>query len=92
MTAHGVWPLAEKLPARFVVYAPGRDLRWKHSPTRPLPDSDHQQGYIDFWLMFIGVKEIHTLVVEGTTWGGKEQGGERLARGQEVARKLAAQF
>jgi hypothetical protein len=27
----------------------------------------HQKGYIDFWLKFIGVKEVLTLVVEGTT-------------------------
>jgi hypothetical protein len=31
-------------------------------------------------------------VVDGTTWGGKEKGAESVARGQEKARKLAAEF
>ena len=52
----------------------------------------HQADYIDFWLKFIGVKEVRTLVVEGTTWGGKEKGEESIARGQEEAKKLAADF
>jgi FMN-dependent NADH-azoreductase len=51
-----------------------------------------QKGYIDFWLKFIGVKEVHTLVVEGTTWGGKEKGEEAIARGQKEATRLAADF
>ena len=29
-------------------------------------------------------------MVEGTTWGGKEKGEERIARGQAEAKKLAA--
>jgi FMN-dependent NADH-azoreductase len=53
---------------------------------------DHQKGYIDFWLKFIGVKEVHTLVVEGTTWGGKEKGEESIARGKKEAAKLAVDF
>ncbi|MEV6036599.1 hypothetical protein AB0L65_35985 [Nonomuraea sp. NPDC052116] len=44
------------------------------------------------WLKFIGVKEVHTLVVDGTTWGGNEKGEEKIALGQEEARKLAADF
>ena len=53
---------------------------------------DHQKAYIDFWLKFIGVKKVHTLVVEGTTWRGKQKGQESIARGQEEAKKLAADF
>jgi FMN-dependent NADH-azoreductase len=41
---------------------------------------------------FIGVKEVHTLVVEGTAWGGKEKEEEAIARGQEKATRLAADF
>jgi FMN-dependent NADH-azoreductase len=59
---------------------------------RPLPGLTIRKGYIDFWLKFIGVKEVHTLVVEGTTWGGKEKGEESIARGQAEAKKLAADF
>jgi FMN-dependent NADH-azoreductase len=59
---------------------------------RPLPGSTIQKGYIGFWLKFIGVKEVQTLVVEGTTWRGKEKGEESIARGQAEAKKLAADF
>jgi FMN-dependent NADH-azoreductase len=74
----------------FVVYARGGTYA-EGSPT-PASRFDYQKGYIDFWLKFIGVKKVHTLVVEGTTWGGKEKGQESIARGQEEAKKLAADF
>ena len=77
-------------PRAFVVYARGGTYA-EDSPTAA-SRFDHQKGYIDFRLKFIGVKKVHTLVVEGTTWGGKEKGAERIARGQEEARKLAADF
>ena len=79
-----------KTPRAFVVYARGGTYA-EDSPT-PASRFDHQQGYIDFWLKFIGVKEVHTLVVEGTTWRGKEKGEESIARGQAEAKKLAADF
>jgi len=77
-----------KTPRAFVAYARGGTYA-EDSPT-PASRFDHQQGYIDFWLKFIGVKEVHTLVVEGTTWRGKEKGEESIARGQAEAKKLAA--
>ena len=73
-----------------MVYARGGTYA-EDSPT-PASQFDHQKGYIDFWLKFIGVKEVRTLVVEGTTWGGKERSQESIARGQEEAKKLAADF
>src|SRR3984893_1121986 len=79
-----------KNPRAFVVYARGGTYA-EDSPT-PAARLDHQKGYIDFWLKFIGVKEVHTLVVEGTTWGGKEKGEESIARGKKKAAKLAADF
>ena len=79
-----------KTPRAFVVYARGGTYA-EDSPT-PASWFDHQKGYIDFWLKFIGVKEVHTLVVEGTTWGGKEKGEESIARGKKKAAKLAADF
>src|SRR5277367_3145574 len=74
----------------LVVYARGGTYA-EGSPT-PASRFDHQKGYIDFWLRFIGVKEILTLVVEGTTWPKKEKRDESIARGLEEARKLAADF
>jgi hypothetical protein len=47
---------------------------------------------IDFWLKFIGVQEVQTLVVEGTTWPGREKREASIAHGLEEARKLAADF
>ena len=79
-----------KTPRAFVVYARGGTYA-EDSPT-PASQFDHQKGYIDFWLKFIGVNEVRTLVVEGTTWGGKEMGEASVARGQEEAKKLAADF
>ena len=79
-----------KTPRAFVVYARGGTYA-EDSPT-PASRFDHQKGYIDFWLKFIGVIEVHTLVVEGTTWGGKEKAAESIARGKEDAAKMAAIF
>jgi FMN-dependent NADH-azoreductase len=79
-----------KTPRAFVVYARGGTYA-EDSPT-PASRFDHQKEYIDFWLKFIGVKEVQTLTVEGTTWLGREKGEEAVARGQEKARKLAAEF
>src|SRR4026209_32822 len=77
-----------KTPRALVVFARGGTYA-EDSPT-PASRFDHQKGYIDFWLKFIGVKEVHTLVVEGTTWRGKEKAEESIARGQAEAKKLAA--
>jgi FMN-dependent NADH-azoreductase len=79
-----------KTPRAFVVYARGGTYA-EDSPT-PASRFDHQKGYIDFWLKFIGVEQVQTLVVEGTTWPGKEKREESIARGLEKARKLAADF
>jgi FMN-dependent NADH-azoreductase len=74
----------------FVVYARGGTYA-EDSPT-PASRFDHQKGYVDFWLKFIGVKEVQTLVVEGTTWHGREQREASIADGLEAAIKLAADF
>src|SRR5271170_2389067 len=79
-----------KTPRAFVVYARGGTYA-EDSPT-PASTFDHQKGYIDFWLKFVGVKKVHTLVVEGTTWPAKEKREESIAHGKDVARKLAAEF
>jgi FMN-dependent NADH-azoreductase len=79
-----------KTPRALVVYARGGTYA-EDSPT-PASGFDHQKEYIDFWLKFIGVKEVLTLVVEGTTWRGKEQGDEAIARGQKEVARLAPDF
>src|SRR3984893_8336740 len=79
-----------KAPRAFVVYARGGTYA-EGSPT-PASQFDHQKGYNDFWLKFIGVEQVQTLVVEGTTWPGKEKREESIARGLEEAKKLAANF
>src|SRR6202165_1444731 len=70
-----------KTPRALVVFARGGTYA-EDSPT-PASRFDHQNGYIDFWLKFICVTEVRTLVVEGTTWGGKEKGEASVARGRE---------
>jgi FMN-dependent NADH-azoreductase len=60
----------------------------------PTPPSrfDHQKGYLEFWLPLVGVQDVSTLVVEGTSWRGEETGKHNIERGKEAARKLAAKF
>jgi FMN-dependent NADH-azoreductase len=79
-----------KTSRAFVIYVRGGTYA-ENSPT-PASQFDHQKEYIDFWLKFVGVKEVHTLVVEGTTWPAKENREESIAHGKDVARKLAAEF
>ena len=61
-----------KTPRARMVYARGGTYT-EDSPT-PASRFDQQKGYINFWLKFIGVKEVYTLVVEGTTWPEKGRG------------------
>jgi FMN-dependent NADH-azoreductase len=60
----------------------------------PTPPSrfDHQKAYFEFWLPFIGVREVKTLVVESTSWGSKEKRKYSVESGKDAARKLAAHF
>ena len=55
----------------------------------PTPPSrfDHQKSYFEFWLPFVGVREVKTLVVESTSWSGEEKGKYSVERGKEAARK-----
>jgi FMN-dependent NADH-azoreductase len=86
---HEYGPLL-KTPRALVVYVRGGTYA-EDSPT-PASQFDHQQRYIDFWLKFIGVKEVRTLVVEDTTWPEKEKREASIERGLDEARKLAADF
>ncbi|WP_422928292.1 FMN-dependent NADH-azoreductase [Singulisphaera sp. PoT] len=77
-------------PRAFVVYARGGTYA-ENTPTAASL-FDHQKAYIEFWLKFVGVQEVRSLVVEGTSWPAKEKREENLACGQEEARKMAAEF
>lgn len=57
----------------------------------PTPASyfDHQSQYLTFWLKFIGVADVQTMVVEHT-WD--DNGPERLASGRARAEALALTF
>jgi len=79
-----------KIPRALMIYARGGTYA-EDSPT-PGSSFDHQKAYFDFWLDFIGIKEVRTLVVESTSWGGKEKAAESIARGKEEAAKMAATF
>jgi FMN-dependent NADH-azoreductase len=60
----------------------------------PTPPSrfDHQKSYFEFWLPFIGIREVTTLVVESTSWAGEEKGKYSVERGKLAVRELAAHF
>jgi FMN-dependent NADH-azoreductase len=60
----------------------------------PTPPSrfDHQKSYFEFWLPFIGIREVTTLVVESTSWAGEKKGKYSVERGKVAARDLAAHF
>jgi len=53
------------------------------------PGFKHQADYIDFWLKFIGVDEVKTLMVEHT-WDAKAQ--ETIEQGKAQATAMAFDF
>jgi FMN-dependent NADH-azoreductase len=53
------------------------------------PGFKHQADYIDFWLKFIGVDEVKTLMVEHT-WDAKAQ--ETVEQGKAQATAMAFDF
>lgn len=79
-----------KIPRALAIYVRGGTYA-EDSPT-PASQFDHQLEYINFWLNFIGVNEVRTLVVENTSWGAKDKAEESIARGKEEAAKLAMDF
>src|SRR6201984_30452 len=57
--------------------------------TVPHPGCQYLSGYVDFWLRFIGVKEVVTLTLEHT-WDGRAV--DMIASGKKRAAELAMQF
>jgi FMN-dependent NADH-azoreductase len=82
-------PLLET-PRALVIFTRG-GIYAEDLPTPP-SRFDHQKSYLEFWLPFIGVREVRTLVVEGTSWAGKEKRKYSVERGKEAARELAPDF
>jgi FMN-dependent NADH-azoreductase len=71
----------------LVVYTRGQ--AYSEDSPRPPSRFDHQTAYINFWLHFIGVQQVETVIVENT-WSDNTQ--ENIARGQDEARHHAAGF
>src|SRR3977135_3252469 len=79
-------PLLET-PRAMVIYTRGQE--YKEALPTPPSRFDHQSGYVEFWLHFIGVPDVRALAVENT-WGNKAEASMRAAR-EEVA-ALAKEF
>lgn len=75
------------IPRALVIHVRGQS----HDPSTyaASPGFAHQADYLDFWLRFIGVKEIRRLMVEHT-WDGRAT--ETIARGRADAAAMAADF
>jgi FMN-dependent NADH-azoreductase len=74
-------------PRAMVIYTRGQEYK-EDLPTPP-SRFDHQSGYVEFWLDFIGVQEVRALAVENT-WGDKAEASIRAAREKVAA--LAKDF
>ena len=57
--------------------------------TVPQPGFQYLSGYVEFWLRFIGVKEVVTLTLEHT-WDGRAV--DMIDAGERKAAELAKQF
>lgn len=75
------------VPRALVIFTRGQG----YDDDGPTPASyfDHQSQYLTFWLNFIGVADVQTMVVEHT-WDVKRL--ERLASGRAHAAALALTF
>lgn len=71
-----------KIPRAQVIYVRGQS----HDRGAGIdsPDFQYQVNYIDFWLKFIGVAEVKTMMVEHT-WDAKAQETIELGKAQATA-------
>jgi FMN-dependent NADH-azoreductase len=79
-----------KTPRALVIYARGG----MYGPDLPTPPArfDHQTGFFNHWLSLIGVQEIRTLIVESTSWAGREVREQSVQRAKAEAAKIVATF
>lgn len=75
------------IPRALVIHVRGQS----HDPSTyaASPGFTHQADYLDFWLRFIGVREIRRLMVE-RTWDGRAT--QAIAQGRADATAMAADF
>jgi len=71
-----------------VVYA--RGLNFSPTSDTPAGSYDFQKPYIDMWLRFIGIRDIHTLIVEKTIFDAETDKAARAAAISEVDKLVAA--
>ena len=69
-------------PRAMAIYTRGQEYK-EDLPTPP-SRFDHQSGYVEFWLHFIGVQDVRALAVENT-WGDKAEASMRAARAKVAA-------
>jgi FMN-dependent NADH-azoreductase len=76
-----------KVPRALVIYVRGQS----HHQGSGIRGTgfEHQAGYIDFWLKFIGVDEVRTIMVEHT-WDAKAP--ETIEQGKAQAAAMALDF
>ena len=72
----------------FVVYVRGQSEE-SGLQTAPQPGFEYAAKYIEFWLNFIGVRNISTMTIEHT-WDGRAQ--DMIDEGKTQAARLAEQF
>ncbi len=75
------------IPKALVVYTRGQT--YAEESVTPTSHFDHQTGFIDFWLKFIGVKEVLQIIVENT-WS--EEAADRIDAGKKQVIQLAHTF
>jgi FMN-dependent NADH-azoreductase len=76
-----------KTPQALVIYTRGQ--KYGDATGLPLAEFDHQSPFVEFWLRFVGVQDVQTLVVEGT-WGEPAHFAQALANAVTEAERLAA--
>ena len=83
----GVYGPLLYIPRALVVYTRGQT--YAETSATPLSSFNYQSAYIEFWLRFVGVQEVISVVVENT-WSDQE--AESVARGKECVRDLVSDF
>ncbi|MEG3012106.1 MAG: NAD(P)H-dependent oxidoreductase, partial [Pseudomonas sp.] len=76
------------LRGKTAVVAYARGLDFSAQSTTPAERFDFQKPYIEAWLEFIGITDVHALIVEKTILGEEMDRDSRLVASQQ-ARDLA---
>ena len=79
------------LKNKTAVIAYARGLDFSAQSITPSERFDFQKPYIEAWLGFIGINNVHSIIVEKTIFGDGIDKEERLKAGN-LAKQLADQF